>query len=166
MQPKSCPPIWARSSQSGAQNTYRRKRPTRHRASQVAPKGKAPLAGCVDPAGVPQLGQISSGCREVRDAASASRLAIAYSGCQPPCMLSTTWHQGTPSMRAWRAPPSGHIYAYIWPTGVGLVMPLRSASDGTHVNGSSGSERFAIADLAGSLGTPQLSQRWFARCRR
>ena len=29
--------------------------------------------------------QISSGCREVRDAASASRLAIAYSGCQPPC---------------------------------------------------------------------------------
>ena len=22
---------------------------------------------------------------------------------------------------AWRAPPSGHIYAYIWPTGVGLV---------------------------------------------
>ena len=59
--------------------------PTPHRASQVAPKGKAPLAGCVDPAGVPQLRQISSGCREVRDAASASRLAIAYSGCQPPC---------------------------------------------------------------------------------
>ena len=29
--------------------------------------------------------RISSGCREVRDAASASRLAIAYSGCQPPC---------------------------------------------------------------------------------
>ena len=22
---------------------------------------------------------------------------------------------------SWRAPPSGHIYAYIWPTGVGLV---------------------------------------------
>ena len=46
---------WARSSQSGAQNTYRRKRPTRHRASQVAPKGKdAPVTGCAGPEGVPQ----------------------------------------------------------------------------------------------------------------
>ena len=63
----------------------RRGRPTRHRASQVAPKGNAPVAGCADPAGVPQLGQISSGCREVRDVASTSWLAIAYAGCQPPC---------------------------------------------------------------------------------
>ena len=63
----------------------RRGRPTRHRASQVAPKGNAPVAGCAGPAGVPKLGQISSGCREVRDAASTFRLAIAYSGCQPQC---------------------------------------------------------------------------------
>ena len=33
----------------------------------------------------PQLGQISSSCREVRDAASTFWLAIAYAGCQPPC---------------------------------------------------------------------------------
>ena len=33
------------------------------------------------------------------------------------------------------------------------ACPLGSASDGTHVNRSSGSERFAKADLAGLLDT-------------
>ena len=67
------------------QNLYRRGRPARHRASQPAPKGSAPVARCADPAGVPQLGQTSGGCREVRNAAQSSRIAIAYSGCQSPC---------------------------------------------------------------------------------